>query len=171
MKTFIESKRNDQTEYQGYNSKVEPSKVKSLTISRIIPNIIFSVNEWTEYSNNNSYFYHYTSIKNAETIVNQKTIKANTPKIIHLGRCVFFTAHPPCKDDRFLIENNYIYYTGLRSKYNPNVECAFAISQRDISLIKVYTRDGRDVWKVKGDIDLKRITFELISRKNNWIIN
>ena len=155
-----------------HNCHYESSRVPISSNFRINSISVIPVNEWTQHSNSyDSYYYHYTSIKNAVSILRDKTIHARMPKVVHLGQGVFFTIHSPVNEDSFLIENNYIYYTGKHSKYLGNVECAFAISRRDISLKKVNNRDGRDVWKKTGDIDLKSTNFKLVSRKDKHLLD
>jgi hypothetical protein len=133
--------------------------------------VLYSTEEWQDHANKKSYFYHYTSNVNAVSILRDKKIFARVGKRAHYGQGVFFTIHTPNEDDKELIENNYIYFTGNRSQYIEKVECAFAIERGEINAIKLRNCKNRDVWQHKNDIDLTRTTFKLISRKNKYLLD
>ena len=130
--------------------------------------VLFSTNEWISYGNYGSYFYHYTSISNAISILRDRRIFAHTPKRAQYGVGVFFTIYSPDFEDELLIKNNYIYYS---DEYSEKVECAFAIRREHVNVFKVGNRDGRDVWQHGRDIDLTRISYKLISRRNKYIFD
>jgi len=129
---------------------------------------LFSIEEWNNYGDNNSYFYHYTSIANAINILKYKKIVALTPKRFNYGPGIFFTINCPNLDDKSLIENNYVHYV---PKYIEKVECAFAIPIENIYAVKINNRQGRDVWQHKNHIDLTRTTYKLIARRNKFILD
>jgi hypothetical protein len=129
---------------------------------------LFSNEEWNNYGDNHSYYYHYTSIANAINILKFKKIVALTPKRFNYGAGIFFTIHSPNLDDKSLIVNNYVHYV---QRYIEKVECAFAIPRENIYAIKINNRQGRDVWQHKFDIDLTRTTYKLIARRNKFILD
>jgi hypothetical protein len=56
-------------------------------------------------------------------------------------------------------------------RYIEKVECAFAIPRKNVFVIKINNRQGRDVWQHKHDIDLTRTTYKLIARRNKFILD
>jgi hypothetical protein len=122
---------------------------------------IYSINEWND--QNSSYYYHYTSIRNAKLIIRDKALIAKMPKRDQYGKGVFFTKLKPSFSDYDLICNNYIHYS---NKFFTKVECAFAFSKNEIDLMHLNVDRGRDVWCCGNDINLNNYEFKLIARKN-----
>ena len=122
---------------------------------------IFTIHDWLD--NSGTYYYHYTSIKNAKKIIEDQLLIAKVPKRNQYGSAVFFTKLKPNSNDNDLICNNYIHYS---NKFVKKIECAFAINRNHIELQNINADRGRDVWCHRKNVNLKHVEFKLIIRKN-----
>jgi hypothetical protein len=89
-------------------------------------------------------------------------INAGQARIKRFGFGVFMTRIDPCKDDKFLLFNNYLD----NPKYQSRLECAFAISFDCIYAKKItdHFYPQRDLWRCNFNVDLKDKKFYLIIR-------
>lgn len=137
-------------------------KISSANKKREFQIDIVDLNDWND---NNSYFYHYTSLHNARLILADRKLIAFLPKIQHFGKGIYFTVLKPSTNEEQLIKNNYIYYA---KTYLSNIQCAFAFKKNDLLLTKITDRFNRDIWKYGNDIDLNRINFKIVIRKPHF---
>lgn len=120
---------------------------------------IVNLNEW---QNCSDYFYHYTSIFNAQQILEDMVIYAKKPqKVQCFPKAVYFTSICPHSPDSAIVFNNYIY---CNHKNKTKVKCAFAVRQSDLAFKYVYDRYKRDIFKYDYDIDLTALNFYIILR-------
>ena len=108
---------------------------------------------------NDAYFYHYTSIQNAQNILRQKLIHVSKARLKKFGRGVFMTVLKPSESTAELLSNNY----RGNAKFTRKTECAFAIPKRALNPTKLYD-PCRDVWRNDTPIDLTSTDYCLILR-------
>ena len=124
---------------------------------------VIDLRDWNAF--NNSYFYHYTSLKCARQILQSRRIIAKVPKVKRFGKNVFFTKCKPDLNDYQIVTNNYIHYS---TNYLNNIQCAFAFHRYDLVLNKVSDNHKRDIWTHADDIDLNQTDFKVIIRQPHY---
>ncbi|KAL3921953.1 MAG: hypothetical protein SGILL_002474 [Bacillariaceae sp.] len=95
------------------------------------------------------YHYHYTDDKAAKSIRQSGTITASSKG--HFGSGTYLTSKPPRCNDDVILSNNY----GRPSKNNSDqVQSYVRIDADRVNAHRVTNADGRNVWKVDGDVHL-----------------
>jgi hypothetical protein len=123
---------------------------------------VLDFKEWKRYYNPRHYLFHYTSTRNAMSILEDMRINLTNARIPQFGTGVFLTKRPPQTNNEQLI---YHIYRG-NWRLEERLDCAFAIDTRNIDAIRIYDSQypDRNVWKCDDEIDLFEHDFHLVIR-------
>merc|ERR1712187_79829 len=116
----------------------------------------------TQGSSNPTHLYHYTSTSSAEAIRSSGKIEASTRAgDCALGEGVYFTSKAPVCSKSSLLENNY----GNACADSSRVESYVKVDANKVNATSGKDRLGRDVYVVKGDVDLASAGASVRKRK------
>lgn len=125
---------------------------------------IIRVENW---SSSSDYYYHYTSVLNAVSILINKKINANPARVHCFGYGVFLTNLDPILSNHDLVVNNY----RGNYKYYERTFIAFAFPKTTLKVKKITDKfnQRRDVLRHNGDIYLTDHDFRMIIRSYHCV--